>query len=343
MTAATSNLPPSTHRCVRLRHRPSDVVRESDLEVCAEPLPQIGDGQVLVKNLVVSVDPTHRIWMSDVPQYMPCVEVGDVMRAVTVGVVVETRCADEYPVGSYVAGMGGVAEYYAGTPGVTVTGRLPDGSTSNLSVCSVVIGLTAWHGVNKVLEPITSDDVVVVSGAAGAVGSLAAQLCKLKGARKVIGIAGGPDKCRYLVDELGLDAAVDYRDEKDVGAKIRELCGGPERVTRYFDNVGGGITESVLNCMSNFSKFAYCGSISEYNGKFGNGIRNFNMILMRRMNGAGVHLHRPRRRRVPPSACRSSRGWWRRAGSNTKSTSRWASRTTSERSTCSSRARTRAS
>jgi len=159
--------------------------------------------------------------------------------------------------------------------------KLPDSSTRNVSVCSVVIGLTAWHGATKILQA-GSDDVVVVSGAAGAVGSIASQLCKARGA-KVIGIAGGPDKCKYLTDELGLDGAIDYKSD-DVDAKLKELA--PDGFTGYFDNVGGTVTEAVLNNMRNFSKMALCGSISEYNDKFV-GITNFNMILMRRIQVQG--------------------------------------------------------
>lgn len=160
------------NRCFRLRNRPAGVIKSTDLELCQEPLPTIQDGQCLVKNMYISIDPTHRIWMSDRPQYMDPVNVNDVMRAITLGKVVESKVPNnEYPVGSYVTGMGGVQDYFVGIPNATIMGKAQDSSTTNLSVCSFVIGLTAWHGINKVLN-VGSDDVVCVSGAAGAVGSL---------------------------------------------------------------------------------------------------------------------------------------------------------------------------
>jgi len=268
------------NRCFRLRHRPSGTIKQTDLELCEEELPPLEDGQVLVQTLVVSIDPTHRIWMSDRLQYMPAVELGDVMRALGMGKVVESKSAD-FAVGDFVSGITGVQEYAQGPPDQLMFAKLPDASTQNLSVCSIVIGLTAWHGAVKILEA-GPDDVVVVSGAAGAVGSLVVQLCKLRGA-KVCGIAGGPAKCKFLTDDLGLDAAIDYKSD-DVDAKLKEFA--PDGITGYFDNVGGTITETVMNNMRNFSTLALCGSISEYNDEW-TGIRNFNMILMRRIRVQG--------------------------------------------------------
>ena len=348
---------PTKNRCYRLVRRPKGKVTEEDLTLCEEEIPPLEEGQVLAQNLVLSIDPTHRIWMSDRPQYMPCVDLGDVMRALSMAKIVESRHPD-FAVGDVVSALGNVQEYFAGAPEQHMLTKLPDSSTRNVSVCSVVIGLTAWHGATKILQagsddvvvvsgaagavgsiasqlckargakvigiaggpdkckyltdelgldgaidyivdgPVVigltawhgatkilqagSDDVVVVSGAAGAVGSIASQLCKARGA-KVIGIAGGPDKCKYLTDELGLDGAIDYKSD-DVDAKLKELA--PDGFTGYFDNVGGTVTEAVLNNMRNFSKMALCGSISEYNDKFV-GITNFNMILMRRIQVQG--------------------------------------------------------
>lgn len=149
--------------------------------------------------------------------------------------------------------------------------------TVDLSYASIIIGLTAWHGVNKILEP-TSEDIVVVSGAAGAVGSLVGQLSKLNGAT-VIGIAGGEAKCQYLTSTLGYDYAIDYK-TMSVSDKLKKLA--PDGITRYFDNVGGDVSDAVLENARNFAKIALCGSISEYDDNW-TGIRNFNMILMRRI------------------------------------------------------------
>ena len=231
-----------------------------------------------------SIDPTHRIWMSEKAQYMDCVKLGDVMRAATVGVVEESASAD-YPVGCHVVGFGGCCDYYVGTPGVNVMykagelGGLP--LTADLSICSVIIGLTAWHGVNKILQP-GPDDTVVVSGAAGAVGSIVGQLSKLKGA-KVAGIAGSAAKCAWMKDELGFDCVIDYKTQ-DVEKEIAKFA--PDGITGYFDNVGGVVTDAVLMNARNKAKVAVCGSISEYDDKW-SGQKNWNMILMRRITVQG--------------------------------------------------------
>lgn len=272
-------------RVWRLRSRPEGSIKDTDLEMCDEPKPAPEDGQLVVKNMFISIDPTHRIWMSDKAQYMPKVELGEVMRATTVGVVEESKNAD-FPVGCHVVGIGGCADYYVGIPGINVmykageTGKdLP--LTADLSVCSVTIGLTAWHGTNKILEPGPSD-IVAVSGAAGAVGSLVGQLSKLKGA-KVVGIAGSDVKCAYLKSELGYDCVINYKTQ-DVGKELAAFA--PDGITGYFDNVGGIVTDAVLANARNNCKIAICGSISEYDDKWA-GQKNFNMILMRRISIKG--------------------------------------------------------
>lgn len=222
--------------------------------------------------------------MSDKKQYMPPVALGEVMRAATIGIV-EKSNASAFPVGACVLGFGGVAEYYVGIPGANVfyqagTDGLP--ATCDLSVCSIIIGLTAWHGITKILTP-AAGEVVVVSGAAGAVGSLAAQLAKLRGAR-VVGIAGSADKVAWLRDELKLDCCINYKTQ-DVAAAI-EAFSGAESVNHYFDNVGGAVTDAVLSCMALNGKVALCGSISEYDDAWA-GQKNYNMILMRRLSVQG--------------------------------------------------------
>ena len=259
--------------------RPDGTITSENLKLSKEEIPSPGDGQLLVKNLYMSIDPTHRIWMSDIPQYMPCVQLGEVMRAVTLGVVTESKNPD-WKVGTHVVGMGGICDYYVGIPGVNVLNAVDDASTTNLSVASLLMGLTAWVGVN-ILE-VKEGDVCVVSGAAGAVGSIAAQLCKVRGA-KVVGIAGGPKKCAWLTSELGLDLAIDYKTQ-DIEKVLKEFA--PDGVTGYFDNVGGSVTDAVLLTMKNFGKVAICGSISEYNDEWV-GVKNFNMVLMRRLTVKG--------------------------------------------------------
>lgn len=272
-----------THRAWRLRSRPVGEIADTDLELVTEAIPTIGENQMLVKNLFISLDPTHRIWMSDKAQYMDNVPLNDIMRAATVGVVEESNNSD-FPVGMNVFGFGGVADYYLGIPGVTVlykAGELGLPLSADLSVASLIIGLTAWHGVEKILEP-TTGDVVVVSGGAGAVGSLVGQLAKARGAT-VIAIAGTPAKCAWITETVGLDHCINYKTE-DVEAALLALA--PEGVTHYFDNVGGKVTDAVLMNARNYLKMALCGSISEYDDAW-SGQKNFNMILMRRISVTG--------------------------------------------------------
>jgi NADPH-dependent curcumin reductase CurA len=273
---------------VRLRSRPEGRIEDTDLEVCTEPMPIIEDGQVLVQHIYLSLDPTHRIWMSDRPQYMDCVAIGDVMRAAGVGIVRESKLLDEYPVGSYVSSFGGICDYCVGIPNVTLMGKI-DNSLGLLplsaycSIMTMVIGLTGWYGTRKLLN-VQKDDIVVVSAASGAVGSLVGQLSKLSGA-KVIGIAGGPAKCQHLLD-VGFDVAIDYKSE-DVGKTLATAA--PDGITCYFDNVGGAITDAVLLNFQNNGRMAVCGSISEYEDNW-NGIQNFNMTLMRRLTIKGFSV-----------------------------------------------------
>lgn len=201
------------------------------------------------------------------------------MRAATVGVVEVSNNA-AFPVGTHVFGFGGLADYYVGIVGVTVfykAGEMSLPLTADLSVCSLIVGLAAWHGVNKVLAP-DSNSVIAVSGAAGAVGSIVGQLCKLKGA-KVIGIAGSDEKLKWMKNELKFDAVVNYKTQ-DVEKEVAAFA--PDGLTGYFDNVGGSVTDAVLMNMRNSSKLAVCGSISEYDDKWA-GQKNWNMILMRRI------------------------------------------------------------
>jgi hypothetical protein len=281
------------NRSLLLRRRPRGTVRKEDFELVTSNTVSLllapeGEDVVLVKNLYVSVDPAHRIWISEDAVYVDPVPLDTVMRARTLGVIVQacsSSLSSQWPVGTYVIGPGGVQDYYVGGASLgKPLFKVPDASTRYLSVCSFHIGLTAWHGVRKILRVDSpSSVVVVVSGAAGAVGSLAGQLCRIAGAAKVIGIAGGPDKCRDLVDFYNFDAAVDYKSENSVEDALRKLA--PDGVDCYFDNVGGAITDSVLRTMRFFGRVALCGSISEYNNAEDEwpGIRNWNLILQKRL------------------------------------------------------------
>jgi len=283
LCAAAGTCAEGEHRAWRLRSRPVGTIADTDLELVHEPIPTPGDDQLLVKNMYISLDPTHRIWMSDKAQYMPQVPLDDVMRAITVGEVTVSG-VEAYPVGSLVVGFGGVADYYVGIPGVNVlymAGQTGLGLTADLSVASVVIGLTAWHGLAKILDP-AAGDIVVVSGAAGAVGSLVGQLAKARGA-VVIGIAGTKEKCEWMTNELGFDFAVNYKLD-DVEKAI--AAAAPDGITHYFDNVGGKVSDAVFMNARNYAKIAVCGSISEYDDNW-TGQQNYNMILMRRISVTG--------------------------------------------------------
>jgi len=268
-----------------LKKRPVGDFKDDDFELKEAPVPEPGDGEVVVKNLLISVDPTHRLWATDADQYMAPVGLGTVMRAGAIGQVVKSSDPSKMAVGTYVGCMGGVQEY-AVSPIAAVWPTVPDVPLSNNhSLFSVVIGLTAWVGTN-ICEP-KAGKTMVISGAAGAVGSVAGQVAKARGA-KVIGIAGSADKCSWLKNDLGFDEVINYKTEK-VDERLDQIC--PDGVDAYFDNVGGEILETLLKRMKNFSNIAFCGSISGYNNNEGDSqmttVKNYEMILMRRIKIQG--------------------------------------------------------
>ena len=263
-----------------LKRRPVGDIGPGDLELVTRETAPLQDGEVLVRTVYLSLDPTNRIWMSDQDQYLPPVQVGDVMRGGGIGVVEESR-SSRYPVGAVVnTGLGGwqthVVAHEAGlTPVPTIPG-VP--LTAFMSVLGAT-GLTAWFGMVDICKP-KAGETVVVSAAAGAVGSIAGQLAKARGCR-VIGIAGGADKCRWLVEDCGFDAAIDYKNE-DVGAALDRLC--PDGIDCNFENVGGKIMNAVISRMNNFGRVALCGMISTYNlDTPAPGLDDFAKILMRRL------------------------------------------------------------
>ena len=209
--------------------------------------------------LYISLDPAMRGWMNEGRSYVPPVGIGEVMRAGGVGRVVASRHPD-FSVGDHVSGTFGVQEY-AISDGRGVIRVSPETAPlpQYLSVLGMP-GMTAYFGLLEIGHPVAGE-TVVVSAAAGAVGQLVGQIAKIKGCR-VVGIAGGAEKCRFIVDELGFDAAVDYKSE-DVRAALREHC--PDRVDVYFDNVGGEILDIVLTRLARHARIVICGSISQYN------------------------------------------------------------------------------
>ena len=244
-----------------LKRRPEGDIAEGDLAFVETPLPETPDGHVLVRTLYLSLDPTNRIWMSDMDQYMPPVEIGDVMRGGAVGVVEESKDPN-VKVGAIVAPlMGGWQDYHLAPAGMvrpipTIPG-LP--VTAFMSVVGLT-GWTAYFGLLDIGKP-KPGETVVVSAAAGAVGSIVGQIAKIKGCR-VVGLAGSDDKCRWVVDDLGFDACINYKKE-DVLSALKREC--PKGIDVYFENVGGEILDAVLTLINLEARIPLCGLISTYN------------------------------------------------------------------------------
>ncbi|TCV93878.1 hypothetical protein EC912_10473 [Luteibacter rhizovicinus] len=251
------------NRQLRLKTRPEGLVRREDFDLVEETTPEIAEGQTLVRVLYLSMDPTNRVWMTDKPQYMPPVAIGETMRGLGLGRVVASR-SNHFAEGDLVQGLLGWQDYAViddkqakqfaklpSHPGVP----LP----TLLGACGFS-GLTAYYGLTEI-APVQPGETLVVSAAAGSVGSIAGQIGKLKGAR-VVGIAGGADKCRYLTEELGFDAAVDYKAEN---WKQALAAATPDGVHVNFENVGGAVMRAVLGRMVNGGRVALCGLIANYN------------------------------------------------------------------------------
>lgn len=245
-----------------LAKRPHGMVGKENFEYAETAIPQPGDGEILVRNLYLSFDPTQRGWMEDRPSYLPPVQLGEPMRAGSVAQVVESH-VDGFAKGDLVQTTGGWQDFTIAAPGQGVMGvsKLPEGIplTWPLSVLGIT-GMTAYWGLLDLGEP-KEGETVLVSGAAGATGSVVGQIAKIKGCR-VIGIAGGQAKCDWLKDEAGFDDVIDYKND-NVNQRIGELC--PNKVDVFFDNVGGEILEAALNHINMKARVVLCGGISAYN------------------------------------------------------------------------------
>ena len=266
-----------------LRQRPRGEVKDGDLELVEAPVPELKDGEVLIRTVYLSLDPTNRTWMNDSEGYLPPVGLGEVMRGLTLGVV-EASKSERYKDGDVVTPLQGGWSLYtvAHESGVRPSPRIPGlPLTANLSVMGMT-GMTAYFGVTDVLKPIPGE-TLVISAAAGAVGSIAGQVAKQRGAR-VIGIAGGPEKCAWLTDELGFDAAIDYKGE-DVGAALDRLA--PDGVEMNFENVGGDIMNAVWNRLKVHGRMAVCGMISAYNATSAPRAPNLARIITHRLRIQG--------------------------------------------------------
>ena len=273
-----------TSRSWILRHRPVGDISEGDLELVTSELPPPGEGQVLIRTIYLSLDPTNRIWMSDRDQYMPPVGIGDAMRGGGIAVVEESRFAGLEPGDVVNTGLGTWTDYAIRQgeevnklpviPGVPLTAFMgPIGMT----------GMTAYFGLMDIGQP-KAGETVVVSAAAGAVGSMVGQIAKIQGCR-VVGIAGSDDKCKWLTETAGFDAAINYKTE-DVGAALDKHC--PDGIDINFENVGGEIMDTILTRLNDFSRMPLCGLISSYNATDPvPGPYNFSMLLMRHVTLKG--------------------------------------------------------
>ncbi|HVI01670.1 MAG TPA: NADP-dependent oxidoreductase [Enhygromyxa sp.] len=277
----------STTRQYVLRQRPQGVLSDDALELREVALPELGANEVRVRTTHISIDPTIRIWMSDVPQYLPPIELGEVVRALGAGVV-EASNHPGFAEGDAVLGFSGWQTRFQGDAQALGLHKLPPGTDPAMAMATtgMTSGMTAYFGLLDVTDP-KPGETLVVDAAAGSVGSLVGQIAKIKGCR-VIGIAGGADKCRYITEELGFDGAIDYRRE-DVGAALDRLC--PNGIDICFENVGGPIFDAILMRMNLFGRVSICGLISNYDAAGTDekvpGPYAFGMILMRRLKVQG--------------------------------------------------------
>ena len=267
-----------------LVNRPTGIPEKNTWSFEEELISEIKDGQILIKQQYISLDPAMRGWMNNSKSYIPPVEIGTVMRAGTVGEVIQVNNNTNFKVGDFVSGWGGVQEY-----------SISDGK--NYSIIKDknnpihrylgalgMPGMTAYFGIINEGK-IKSGDIVLVSAAAGAVGSLVGQIAKIKGC-KVIGIAGGNEKCKYVKDQLGFDEVIDYKND-NIYSALKKYC--PEGIDVYFDNVGGEILDAALAKLRMNARIVICGAISQYNNTSRTkGPSNYLSLLVNRATMKGM-------------------------------------------------------
>ena len=279
------------NKVVRLVKRPKGMVTPDCFTILPEPVGDPADGEITIRVAFVSLDPAMRGWMTDRKSYIPPIGLGEIMRAGIVGEVIKSN-APQLAVGDFVSGWGGAAQYFTG-PAMMFTKVDPTLAPLERLIGGLGMpGLTAYFGLLEVgaMQP---GETVVVSGASGAVGAMVGQIAKIKGG-KVIGIAGGAEKCAYCVKTLGFDACIDYKSE-DVNARLGELIPGGLDV--YFDNVGGEILEACMNHLRMKARVVICGAISIYNATdIPPGPRNYLNLLVQsaRMEGFVVTTYAAR-------------------------------------------------
>ena len=247
------------------------------------PIPEIEEGELLIQNHYISLDPAMRGWMNDSKSYIEPVDLGDVMRAGSIGKIVDSK-NKHFQVGQTVTGWGGVQQYTVSNGEnlfVVDDSQVP--MTKFLGVLGMP-GMTAYFGILEVGK-IKAGDVVVVSGAAGAVGSVVGQIAKIKGCY-VVGVAGGKEKCDYITEQLGFDQAIDYKSQ-DVFEAVKDAC--PRGIDVYFDNVGGEMLEAALSRLRKHARVVLCGAISQYNNMENmKGPRNYMSLLVNRATMQGM-------------------------------------------------------
>ncbi len=271
----------TTNRQILLAKRPTGWVTEADFRMVESPVPVPGDGQVLIRNHYLSLDPYMRGRMDDAPSYAENVKVGDVMVGGTVGEVVASKNPKFKP-GAMVGGYAGWQDY--GLSDGKALSRI-DTSIAPASWYLGVLGMpgvTAWIGLLDICQP-RAGETVVVSAASGAVGSVVGQLARIAGCR-VVGIAGGPEKCGYCVNDLGFDACVDYKAD---GWRKALSAAAPKGIDVNFENVGGEVLDAVLSRTNAFARIALCGLVSQYNATEAYGVKNFRFLLINRIRLQG--------------------------------------------------------
>ncbi len=271
------------NRQFRLAARPKGMVKESDLSYGESPVPIAGPGEVLIRTRYVSLDPSMRGQMENRADYVAPLQIGDVMRAGAAGEVIESN-NPRFPIGTLVSGSFGMQDWCV-SDGNNIPLRTFPPDIDPVTALGVLggTGMTAYFGLLEIGQPRVGD-VVVLSGAAGATGSIAGQIAKLKGCF-VIGIAGSAEKCRWLIDDLGFDAAINYK-AQNVGEELDRLC--PNGINIYFDNVGGEILDTCLARIAMNARVVICGGISRYNttGPIPGPRNYFNLVYRRaRMEG----------------------------------------------------------
>jgi NADPH-dependent curcumin reductase CurA len=278
----------SENRQWLLRRRPEGLVSDDDFELRVTPRPSLDGNAALIRTLYFSFDPTQRGWLNDAPGYMPPVQIGEPMRAWGLGQVIESTRSDMQR-GDLVQGMMSWQDYVVASEVAPYAPEKVGYSAPLTHVLSIygLTGITAYVGT-VVVANIQEGEVVVVSGAAGATGSVVGQIAKLRGATRVIGIAGGAEKCRWLVETAGFDAAIDYRSEK-VSQRLRELA--PKGVDVFFDNVGGPILDSVLLNLAMHARVIICGGISSgYGVKIPPGPKHYMQLVFKSATMRGFLL-----------------------------------------------------